>query len=417
MMSKVYLVPGKRTPFVKAGKEFAGLDAIELSKPIVRAMAETARPDFLAWGQVIPSPTISNLGRELLLEAGLDPEIPAWSTQLACSTSMLATIQASGMLGKGGNHLALVGGVESMSHVPIALKSDVAQKLAVLFQTDPASAAEAFGKLSPGEFDLPVRGWANRISGRSMGDHTEDTAKRFAIARAEQDQIAFDSHARAVAGQTGGFFDDLILRVGEVSRDTIPRSDSTLEKLASLKPVFDTGPDGTLTAGNSSPLTDGAAGLWVADEEGLKSLDAKHAVELVDWQLAAMDYSEEGILMAPARALPKLLARHGLKLADIALFEIHEAFAAQVLANVKAFTDPAYRKAKSGVDFDLGDFPLERLNPHGGSLAIGHPFGATGARILSQAAKELSAHPSGSHAIVSICADGGQGTVTLLRRP
>lgn len=416
-MSKTYLVPGKRTPFVKAGKEFSHLESIDLSKPIVQAMAEIARPDFLAWGQVIPSPSISNLGRELLLEAGLDAEIPAYSTQLACSTSMLATIQASGMLGKGGNHLALVGGVESMSHVPIALKSEAAQKLTVLFQTDPAGALQTFKAMTPDDVDLPVRGWANRISGRSMGDHTEDTAKLFKTTRTDQDQIAFDSHARASAGKENGFFDDLILPLNGVGADTIPRADSTLEKLASLKPVFDTGPDGTLTAGNSSPLTDGAASLWVADEEGLKSLDASYAVELVDWQIAAMDYTEEGILMAPARAMPKLLARNGLRLDDIALLEIHEAFAAQVLANVKAITDPVYRKEKAGVDVDLGAFPWDRLNPNGGSLAIGHPFGATGARILSQTAKELSAHPSGSYAIVSICADGGQGTVVLLRRP
>ena len=416
-MSKTYLIPGKRTPFVKAGKEFAQLDAIALSKPVVQAMAETARPDFLAWGQVIPSPTISNLGRELLLEAGLDATIPAYSTQLACSTSMLATIQAAGMLGKGDAHIALVGGAESMSHVPIALKADVAQKLAVLFQSSPAEALAAFNDLKPEDVDLPVRGWANRISGRSMGDHTEDTAKFFQISREDQDRTAFDSHARASAGKTSGFFDDLILPVGGVGGDTMPRADSTLEKLASLQPVFDTGPNGTLTAGNSSPLTDGAAGLWVADETGLQSLDSAYSVELVDWQIGAMDYKEEGILMAPARAMPKLLARHGLMLSDIALFEIHEAFAAQVLANVKAITDPAYRKEKAGVDADLGTFPWERLNPNGGSLAIGHPFGATGARILSQAAKELSALPANSYAVVSICADGGQGTVMLLRRP
>ena len=157
-MSKIFLVPGKRTSFVKAGGAFAELDSITLSRPVVQAMADRARPDFLAWGQVIPSPTVSNLGRELLLEAGLDPEIPAFSTQLACSTSMLATIQAAGMLGKGGNHLALVGGAESMSHAPIALKPQVARKLTALFAAHPGEAAKAFDKLTPAEFDLPLRG-------------------------------------------------------------------------------------------------------------------------------------------------------------------------------------------------------------------------------------------------------------------
>jgi acetyl-CoA C-acetyltransferase/acetyl-CoA acyltransferase len=417
-MSKTYIVPGRRTPFVKAGKEYASLNAIEISKPVIEHMVKSATPDFFAWGQVIPSPSISNLGRELWLEAGLDPSVPAFSTQLACSTSMLATIQASSMLGKGGNHLALVGGVESMSHVPIALKEDVAQNLAFLFQANPAAALKAFQSLQPTDVDLPVKGWANRISGRSMGEHSEDMAQHFDIAREDQDKIAFDSHKCATSAQSAGFFDDLILPFNGVEADTIPRADTSLEKLATLKPVFDRGPNGTLTAGNSSPLTDGAAGLWVADKQGLKDLDASQAVELVDWQIEAMDYrNEEGILMAPARAIPKLLARHGLRLKDVALFEIHEAFAAQLLANVKAVTDSVYRRDKAGVDFDLGDFPWDRLNPNGGSLAIGHPFGATGARILSQTAKELSAYSSGSYALVSICADGGQGTVVLLRKP
>lgn len=416
-MTKTYIVPGRRTPFVKAGKEFAALDSLALSKPIAAAMASEARPDFLAWGQVIPSPTIPNLGRDLLLEAGLDPEIPAYSTVLACSTSMLATIQASGMLGKGGNHIALVGGVESMSHVPIAMKSDSAQQLMALFQTDPAKAAAKFQSLSPTDFELPIKGWANRISGRSMGEHTEDTAQYFEISREAQDKIAFESHTRTAKAQSAGFFDDLVLPLNDVNADTMPRADSTLEKLATLRTVFDRSDKGSLTAGNSSPLTDGAAGLWVCDSIGLEKLDSSYAVEFVDWEIAAMDHKDEGILMAPARAMPRLLARNNLKLNDIALFEIHEAFAAQVLANVKAITDPTYRKEKAKVDTDLGDFPWERWNPNGGSLAIGHPFGATGARILSQAAKELSEHPSGSYAIVSICADGAQGTVALLRRP
>lgn len=416
-MTKKYILPGKRTPFVKAGAEFAAHDTISLSKPIVQAMAATARPDFLAWGQVIPSTTVSNLGRELLLEAGLDPGIPAFSSQLACSTSMLAAIQAASMLGKGGSHVALVGGAETMSHVPIALKAPAAQRLMMTFAANPADAMDAFNQLEPGDFNLPINGWANRISGRSMGEHTEDTAKLFQIAREDQDKVAFDSHMRAVAAQEAGFFDDLILPFEDVTKDTIPRGSSTLEKLATLKTVFDKGPDGTLTAGNSSPLTDGAAGLWVADETGLEQFDTSNAAELVDWQIEAMDYSVEGILMAPARGIPKLLARHGLALEDIALFEIHEAFAAQVLANIKGITDPDYLKDKAGVEADLGAFPLDRLNLNGGSLAIGHPFGATGARILSQTAKALAAQPSGSYAIVSICADGGQGSVVLLRRP
>ena len=206
------------------------------------------------------------------------------------------------------------------------------------------------------------------------------------------------------------------MKMHGVDCDTIPRNATSKEKLASLPTVFDHGLQGSLTAGNSSPLTDGAGSIWVADPAGWERLGKPPAVRLVDWEIAAMSYSVEGILMAPARAIPRLLARHQLKASDIAVWELHEAFAAQVLANIQQVMDPAYRREKAKVDFDLGTFPMERLNRHGGSLAIGHPFAATGARILSQAAKELLAEPVGAKAVVSVCADGGQGTVALLER-
>ncbi|MET0225920.1 MAG: acetyl-CoA C-acyltransferase, partial [Dokdonella sp.] len=214
-----------------------------------------------------------------------------------------------------------------------------------------------------------------------------------------------------------GFFDDLVLPFDGVERDALPRRDTSLEKLAKLPPAFDA-VHGSLTAGNSSPLTDGAAALWVADGEGLARLGVQPTVKLVDWELAAVDFlgGDEGMLMAPARAIARLLARHRLTFADIASWNVHEAFAAQVVANLRLAADADYRRNKAGVDADLGAFPWERVNPHGGSIAIGHPFAATGARILSQAAKELAALPSGSRGIVSLCADGGQGTVALLER-
>ncbi len=417
-MSDVYLVPGLRTPFVKAGTAFAGFTALQLSAPVAAAMAARARPDFLHWGQVIPDPTLSNIARELIFEAGLDPEIPSFSSVMACSTSFIATIEAAGMVGRSDMHLGLVGGVETMSHVPIALKQDYADRIVALFGKNPAGALEAAQKVTPGDFNLPVNGWANRVSGRSMGEHTEDTAKLYDIPREEQDNRALASHQGAIRGWDEGFFADLVIPFGGVEHDMIPRRDTSLEKLASLKPAFDrTSGRGTLTAGNSSPNTDGASSIWVADAEGAKRLGVVPAVKLVDWEVAAMAFKEEGILMAPARAIPRLLARNRLKAMDIALWEIHEAFAAQVLANVKMTMDAAYRKEKAKVDFDLGGtFPWDRVNPHGGSLALGHPFAATGARILSQAAKELAAMPAGARAIVSVCADGGQGTVALLER-
>ena len=414
-MTDVYLAPGLRTPFVKGGADFAGFDALTLSAPVAKAMAAQARPDFVVWGEVIPEPTISNIARELVFQAELDPTIPAFSTVMACSSSFVGTLEAAGMIGRGGMHLALVGGVETMSHVPIALKSEVADRLIALFGRDPAGAAAMLAHLTAADFNLPLKAWANRVSGRSQGEHTEDTARRFAVSREDQDAWALRSHQAAVAGQDAGFFADLIHPFGGVDHDTLPRRDTSLERLAHLRPVYD--PTGTITAGNASPVTDGAAGIWVGDAEGLARLGVPAAVKLLDWEIAAIDFRlDEGMLMAPGRAIPRLLARHGLTFGDIDLWEIHEAFAAQVLANIRAAADPAYRRERAKVDADLGEFPWERVNPHGGSLALGHPFAATGARILSQAAKELTVLAVGARAIVSVCTDGGQGTVALLER-
>ncbi len=415
-MSDIFIAAGLRTPFVKAGGLYAKHSVLALSSAVASAAAARAHPDFLVWGQVIPDPTVSNIARELVFEAGLDPITPAFSTVLACSTSFMGAIESAGMIGKGGMHLALTGGAETMSHVALALKMAKADAILAAFRSDPNGAAAMLAHLDPGDFDLPLRGWTNKQSGRSQGEHTEDTVKYFGISRADQDSRALKSHQGAIDGMDSGFFGDLIVAFDGVKDDAIPRRDTSLERLARLKPAF--AGDGTLTAGNSSPLTDGAASLWVGDRDGIARLGMEPAVKLVDWELAAMDFRHEpeGILMAPARAIPRLLARHGLTFKDIASWNIHEAFAAQVIANIRAASDPQYRRAKAGVDVDLGEFPWERVNPHGGSLALGHPFAATGARILSQAAKEMTAMPSGTRGIVSLCADGGQGTVALLQR-
>jgi acetyl-CoA C-acetyltransferase len=416
-MPDVFLSSGVRTPFVKAGGAYGQLSAMDLSVPVLKAMAARTRPDILAWGEVIPDPSISNISRELVFEAGLDPTIPAYSTIMACSSSFIGTLQTAGMIGRGDMHLGLVGGAESMSHVPIALKYKTAERIVGEFAKNPAAAAESFARLSLEDFDLPTKGWANRVSGRSMGEHMEDTAQELGISRVEEDQRALLSHQGAIAGQDSGFFRDLVIPFTGVDHDTIPRRDTSLEKLSKLPPAFDRASGkGTLTAGNSSPLTDGAAAVWVGDAEGLGHLGVRPAVRLVDWQVGAVDFRTDGMLMAPARAIPRLLARRRLRADAISLWEIHEAFAAQVVANIKAAMDPVYRREKAGVDFDLGTFPLDRVNPNGGSIAIGHPFAATGARILSQAVKELTPMPSGSRAVVSVCADGGQGTVALLER-
>jgi len=414
----VFLAAGLRTPFGRGGGALANYDALSLSVPVVQAMAKqlaNQRPDLVLWGTVIPNLGWSNLAREVWLDAKLDATVPAYSVVLACATSMTAAFSAAGMIG-GGTDVIMVGGAEVMSRAPIGLTAAASDRLRGLFVKDPGEALAALGKLAPTDFVLPAKGWANRITGRTMGDHMEETAKEWGIAREAQDKWAYQSHKRAVAGWERGFFSDLIIPLPELAKDANPRPDTSLEKLASLPPAFDrTSGKGTLTAGNSSPITDGAAGLWVVSAEGRWRLpDGLPTVRLVDYEIAAVDFRKDGLLMATSFAIPRLLGRNSLGFEDVALWEIHEAFAAQLLANVAALEKPGWIAERTGIRRDFGHFPWDRVNPNGGSVAIGHPFGATGARDLSQAVKELAEMPKGSRAIVSVCADGGEGTVALL---
>jgi acetyl-CoA C-acetyltransferase len=415
-----WLASGVRTPFAKVDGPLAKLDAIELSVPVAKAMAAQLaagdRADVMVWGTVAPNLGYSNIGREVLIQAGLDQATPAFSTVMACSTSMLAVFEAAGML-RPGLDVALCGGVESMSRVQIGLRQGLSDTIRRTSQA--RSFGDRIDRLAQfrwKDFGLHVPSVANRATGKSMGEHCEEMAKQWNIARADQDHVALSSHQRAVKGMAGGFFDDLVLTVEGMAKDGFPRADSSAEKLATLKPAFDrTSGKGTLTAGNSSPLTDGAAAIWVASDAGLARLPGNRPrVKLIDWEMAAVDVFHEGLLMAPAYAIPRLLARNRLTLESIDLFEIHEAFAAQVLCNVAALESEDFLREKVRIDARLGRFPWERWNPNGGSVALGHPFGATGARILSQAVKELAAMGPGKRAIVSICADGGLGTVALL---
>lgn len=416
----IWFASGLRTPFTKAGGALSKMDALDLSVPVVKAMlAKGGRPDLANWGAVIPNLTISNLAREALVAAGADPTIPASSTVMACSTSMMGAFQAAGMLDDGaGRSLALVGGAEAMSRIQIGLSPELSDDLRRFLEA--RTGAQRWAALTETRFSdvrLFIPQIKNRATGKSMGEHTEDMAKGWNVSRQEQDELALASHRKAAAGWQAGFFDDLVLRMPQTGHDGIIRADTSMEALGRLKPAFDRTGAGTLTAGNSSPLTDGAAAMWVATAEGLKRLAADvPRARLVDYEANAVDLFNEYLLMAPAYAIPRLLARNGLTFDDIALWELHEAFTAQVASHIKAIQDPEFLKTKAKVTAKLGAFPMERLNPNGGSTAIGHPFGATGARILSQAVKELWAMPSGAHAIVSICADGGQGTVALLRR-
>ncbi len=417
----LWLASGLRTPFAKIDTTLSGLDAIQLSVPVVQAMCRKLKndqPDLVVWGTVAPSLRWSNIAREIVLDAGIGAEIPSFSVVMACATSMVGVFSAAAHLQKGDASLALVGGVESMSRVQLGLSQKLSDWLRKFFQAKSLpQRAEMFSHLPLRDVRLHIPSITNRTTGKSMGEGCEDMAKTWHIARKSQDELALRSHHDSIAGQRDGFFDDLIIPVAGMTQDNVPRADTSLEKLAKLTPVFDrTSGQGTLSAGNSSPLTDGASSIWLATDEGLGRLSSDTPrVKLLDWEMAAVDMERDGLLMAPAWAVPRMLARNNLRYDSIALWEIHEAFAAQVLCHVAAFEDQAFLRNRVGVTADLGRFPWDRYNPHGGSVAIGHPFGATGSRILSQAVKELAAMPSGSLAVVSICTDGGLGATTLLQ--
>jgi acetyl-CoA C-acetyltransferase len=415
----IWLAAGVRTPFAGVDGPFAQRDSLALSVPVVQAMAArvTGAIDFGVWGAVVGNLAYANLAREVWLESKLDPHVPTFTTIMQCSTSMVGVFEAAGIMGRTRTALALVGGVESMTRVQIGLGQNLSDWLRRMFQARSASQRLGlFRKLRPSDIRLFVPEVKNRVTGRSMGEHTEDMAKSWNVGRLEQDGLALQSHQAAIAAQDRGFFADLIVPVDGITKDHFPRRDTSMEKLGKLRPAFDrTSGKGTLTAGNSSPLTDGAAGIWVATEGGLARLPGDvPRVRLVDFEMAAVDIFTEGLLMAPVTAIPRLLARNNLAFDDIALWEIHEAFSAQVLCHIKGLEDKAFVREKAGVEHTFGSFPRDRMNPNGGSVALGHPFAATGARILSQAVKELAAMPKGARAIVSICADGGLGTVALL---
>src|SRR6516165_6428356 len=310
-MSNVYIASGLRSPFSKVDGALAAYDAIALSVAVAQAMLArlkpAARPDLAVWGSVIPSLGWSNIAREIWLDAKLDPTVPAYSVVLACATSVTAAIAAGGMLADGVRELAIVGGVESMSRIQIGLNQKLSDWLRHFLQARSLGARlETFSELHWNNIRLHIPAIVNRTTGKSMGEHTEETAKEWHISRAAQDEWALKGHQRVIAARDKGFFDDLITPIGGVDRDTIPRADTSMEKLARLPPAFDRlSGQGTLTAGNSSPLTDGAASVWVATGAGLSHLpDGTPFARLVDFEMTSVDLHNEGLLMAPSYAIP-----------------------------------------------------------------------------------------------------------------
>ncbi len=426
--NEAFVAPGLRSPFCKIDKELGELDALGISVPVVQQTVvgpnglgpdASGRVDLVLWGAVIPSLRVSNWAREVWLDAGLEPSVPAQTIIQACGTSLAAATHAAARARTGRLSLALCGGAESMSSTEVGLSRGLSRTIRrTAGARGPGHALRTLGDLRPSDLKVSVPGVEERTTGMSMGEHAEEMAKEWEIPREEQDRLALNSHRRAVAAAAGeeDFFRALLVSPGTfpADRDALPRANTSLDVLAGLTPAFDK-KEGTLTAGNSSPLTDGAAACWVADREGLRTLsdDLPHA-RVVDWEESAVDLRREGLLMAPARAIPRLLARHDLGYKDVDLWEIHEAFAAQVLCTVRALESREWLRERAGVDRDFGPFPMDRVNPNGGSIALGHPFAATGARLVSQTVRELSVRPAGTRALISICAAGGLGNVMLL---
>ena len=420
-----YIVQGLRSPFARIDHGLADLSALQLSVPVVQQTVvgelgvrrdADAHVDLAIWGSVIPTLSVSNWGREVWLDAGLDQGVPALTIVQQCATSLAAATHAAGQVRSGKLDLALCGGVESMSHTQIGLSAGLSRTIRRAGSTRrPRAFLGTLGAVRAADLRISVPRAKERTTGKTMGEHTEEMVRRWEVGRDEQDRFALGSHLRAVSATGSGFYRKLLVTAGTfpINDDAIPRRDTSLDRLAALPAAF--GQDGSLTAGNSSPLTDGAAACWVASEAGLRRLAADAArARLVDWEVAAVHIADDGLLMAPAIAIPRLLERHGLGYEDVGLWEVHEAFAGQVLATIRALEDRVWLMERAGIEAELGRFPMDRLNPNGGSVALGHPFAATGARLLSQTALELAELPAGSRALVSVCAAGGLGHVALL---
>ena len=423
---RVAIVAGLRTPFVKAGTSFKDLSALELGKQVVAELVQRAEIppkaiDQIVFGTVIPSVQLPNIAREVGLAAGLPKNVDAYSVVRACATSLQAMTSAADAIALGEIDLAVVGGAEAMSDVPINYSRPVAQ--AVLAASRGRSLVEklqAFQGVSARDL-LPVPpAIAEYSTGQTMGESAEKMAKENGISREAQDAWAHRSHTRAARAWEDGTFRKEVMRVlvpprfeEVVVEDNVVRKDSRLEAYASLKPVFDK-KYGSVTAGNSSPLTDGSAALVVMAEEKARALGMKPLGFLKEYAYAAVDPAWQ-LLQAPAFAVPKVLRRAGMRVPDIDVFEIHEAFAAQVLSNLQAWGSKKFAEEHLGGGEPIGEPPEEKINPSGGSIALGHPFGATGARLVHQALRQMSARGLGT-ALVSICAAGGLGGACILTR-
>lgn len=420
---KVAILSGSRVPFVKSQTNYLGKSNQDLLGTTVADLVQKNKLGGKLLGDVIAGVVMNhpfdwNLTREVVLGSGLAPETPGLNIQRACGTGLEAANLIALKIAAGQIQSGIAGGSDTNSDIPLIGQRKLthflirlqnaksfAEKLSVIFSNF---------KLSLLKPQLPVV--REPRTGLSMGEHCELMVKEWKVTRQEQDQIAFRSHQNAAKAYDEGFFDDLICPVESLTRDTITRKDTTLEKLAKLKPAFDRSEQGTLTAGNSTPLTDGASAVLLSSPEWANQNNLEIMAYFTDCEVAAVDFVHgAGLLMAPTVAVATLLKRNALSLQDFDYYEIHEAFAGQVACTLKAWESADYCKKVLGLEKPLGSIDVSKMNIKGGSLALGHPFGATGGRLVASAAKILKQKGSG-RVLISICTAGGMGVAAIIER-
>ena len=417
---KVAVIGGSRIPFCRSNTAYSTRSNQDMLVAAFNGVVDKfklqgERLGEVAAGAVLKHSRDFNLTRESVLSTQLSPETPAYDVQQACGTGLEAAILVGNKIALGQIESGIAGGSDTTSDAPIAV-NDKLRKILLEANRGKTNAdkIKALLKVRPSMLVPAIPTNGEPRTRMSMGDHCEVMAKEWKIPRADQDQLAWESHKKAAAAYASGFYDDLIVEYAGVKRDNNMRPDSSLEKLATLKPAYDKN-NGLLTAGNSTPLTDGASAVLMASEDWAKAHGLKVQAYMTHCETAAVDFvgKREGLLMAPAYAVPRMLARAGLTLQDFDFYEIHEAFAAQVLCTLRAWEDKHFCKEHLGLSKPLGSIDRAKLNVKGGSLALGHPFGATGGRIIATLAKIIEQN-GGGRGLISICAAGGLGVTAIL---
>jgi acetyl-CoA C-acetyltransferase len=420
---RVAIIGGNRIPFARSNGAYATASNQDMLTAALEGLIERFNLHGLRMGEVAAGAVLKhsrdfNLTRECVLGSRLSPQTPAYDIQQACGTGLEAALLVANKIALGQIECGIAGGVDTTSDAPIGVNEDLRQ---ILLQVNRSKSTgdklKALTQLRPHNLkpELPRNGEPR--TGLSMGQHCELMAQTWQIPRDAQDRLALESHQKMASAYAEGWQSDLITPFLNLTRDNNLRTDASLEKLASLKPAYERSAKGTLTAGNSTPLTDGASLVLLASEDWARERGLPVLAYWRDGEAAAVDFvrGEEGLLMAPVYAVPRLLARNGLSLQDFDYYEIHEAFAAQVLCTLKAWEDADYCKTRLGLDAPLGSIDRSKLNVKGSSLAAGHPFAATGGRIVANLAKLLSVAGQG-RGLISICAAGGQGVTAILER-